>query len=575
MRKILLFGLLVLILITLPLLTACEGTEPTSTPTPTAATTTPTAAANWWDEFGEPQYGGTIKARVDSLILDLDPYYNWGGQYQWYGDYLWGWDWTLERDIWPYKTSFNPDAYWEGCMVDTWELRDAQTLIVHLRHGVTWQDKPPVNGREFTAHDVEYGYDRIMGTGSFTEPCPLYAGRLGLWEKVTALDDYTVEFKFTYASAQALISVAEMAGQNWLPAREWVEQSDRENWETAVGTGAWILTEYTDGSSATYTKNPNYWGYDERYPENQLPYADELKVLCIPDMSTAVAAMRSGQIDILTGLGWQQAKALASSNPELQQLPMPAGGGGVHLRVDHEPFTDIRVRKALQMSIDRQAIAASHYGGSVDGEPCGVVTPAHKGYDYPYNEWSQELKDEYSYNPDRARELLAEAGFPDGFETNVVMPSVGDMELAEIMKAYFHDIGVEMEIVVMDMAALQAYARARKHDQMYWSGHACGRPMPPQMCIASTYTTDMANYGSVSDPSYDALYETFMNSSDPEEARQLVNDAVKYALEEHWVISVCPTVTYNVTQPDLKGYSGELFGVGGSGWLCARLWKAP
>lgn len=595
MNKKVLLGLLVIVLAALPLFSACKST--TSTPAQTSSTTvetqvttpvqttsvstvSPTTQAEWWDKFGTPQYGGTLTCRIDRLSLGLDPYSgSWGagGQYMYYSDFLWQGDWTLNRNTWDFSTTFTPQEYWVGSLAQSWAWTDPTTLTIHLRKDVYWQDKPPTNGREFTAYDVQEHYDRVMGKGNYTKPSPLYAGRLGLWDTVTALDKYTVQFKFTYPSSQDFLSVTELAGQNCIEAPELVKmQGGFTDWHNAVGTGPWILTDYVDGTSVTFTKNPKYWGYDERYPENRLPYADQLKLVVIPDVATSLAALRSGKIDMVTGVNWQQAQNLAKTNPDLEQAKLPAPGPGPLMRVDKAPFNDIRVREALELAIDRKTIAKTHYGGTVDGTPCGVTSPAEKGWDYPYTEWPQSLKDQYAYNPTKAKELLAEAGYPNGFSTNILAAPTDDLELVQIVQSYFKNIGVDMEIKTMDPVTEMSVVMGKKFDQMYWDGLACGRTFIPQMNISGTNSTDMANFGNVQDPNYDALYQKFLHSTDLAESKQLENEAVKYALEQHWVISICPTVTYTITQPYLKGYSGELVeeGRGSLSWLWARLWAA-
>ena len=74
------------------------------------------------------------------------------------------------------------------------------------------------------------------------------------------------------------------------------EHGDAQDWRNLVGTGPYMLTDWVKDSSVTYTKNPNYWGYDEKFPENRLPYLDEVKSLIIPDSSTLLAALRTGKI---------------------------------------------------------------------------------------------------------------------------------------------------------------------------------------------------------------------------------------------------------------------------------------
>ncbi len=87
-----------------------------------------------------------------------------------------------------------------------------------------------------------------------------------------------------------------------------------QDWKTAVGTGPYILTDWVKGSAITYTKNPNYWGYDEKFPENRLPSIDEVKVLGIPDASTRLTALCTGKIARLSGFTFDEANAIRISN---------------------------------------------------------------------------------------------------------------------------------------------------------------------------------------------------------------------------------------------------------------------
>ena len=110
--------------------------------------------------------------------------------------------------------------------------------------------------------------------------------------------------------------------------------------------------------SATLVKNPNYWGHDERYPQNKLPYVDGVKYLIIPDEAKAIEALRAGKIDIVDQISPVQAQAMQKTNPEILQITHPdANAEAIEPRNDMAPFNDIRVRKAMQMAIDLPSIA--------------------------------------------------------------------------------------------------------------------------------------------------------------------------------------------------------------------------
>ena len=135
---------------------------------------------------------------------------------------------------------------------------------------------------------------------------------------------------------------------------------------------------------ATLVKNPNYWGHDERYPQNQLPYIDTLKILIIPDNAAALEALRTGKIDALDGLLPSQAQAMQKTNPEILQVAYPAGNATtIDPRNDRAPFNDIRVRKAMQMAIDLPTIARTHYGGTCLPYPSTLTSNYQEGVGVP------------------------------------------------------------------------------------------------------------------------------------------------------------------------------------------------
>lgn len=105
-----------------------------------------TMAGKWWDKFGKPKYGGTITFRQPMLELGIDPYiFNAGVNYAY--ETMIHFDWTLDRNIWSFKTTFVPSDYYIGELAESWELTDPRTFTVHLRKGIHWQNKEPVNGR--------------------------------------------------------------------------------------------------------------------------------------------------------------------------------------------------------------------------------------------------------------------------------------------------------------------------------------------------------------------------------------------------------------------------------------------
>jgi len=174
--------------------------------------------------------------------------------------------------------------------------------VVHLRKGVHWQDIPPANGREFTADDVVFHFKRLYGpSGDFSKPSPYHVNVNAFPDliSVTAADRYTIVFQFKTANQASVLwtlynfSLAQCM-ENSDAVQQWGDVSD---WHHAIGTGPFILKDFIPHKSASLVKKPNYWGYDERHPQNKLPYVDGVRYLIIPEETDALELMRAGKLE--------------------------------------------------------------------------------------------------------------------------------------------------------------------------------------------------------------------------------------------------------------------------------------
>ena len=237
-----------------------------------------------------PQYGGTITfaqqgepAGPDTVISGM-----------WAQIYVAGvleklviGDWATPRDEWDFQV-LNVPTNTIGALAESWSQPDPLTYIVKVRQGVHWHNKAPMNGRELTASDIEYNYHRILGLGSgFTERSEFATSFQGVQvESITATDKWTVVFELKELNLVALASILD-GDMAWIYPPEVIkEHGDVTDWRNVVGTGPMMLTDWTEGSSVTWDNNPDYRGYDEKYPENRLPYIDTLKALIMPEVAT-------------------------------------------------------------------------------------------------------------------------------------------------------------------------------------------------------------------------------------------------------------------------------------------------
>jgi peptide/nickel transport system substrate-binding protein len=486
-------------------------------------------------------------------------------------------DLTIPRDTWSYKVAWAPNDYYTGELVESWEWKDPQTLTCHVREGIKWQNKAPVYGREFTAEDVQWHYDRLFGTGNFTKANPYCLGWIPAIKGTTLVDTYTFEINFKNPTPLAnMSSVCEMGSPNQIEPREAVE-AGLTDWKNFTGTGAYMITDYMKGSYLSFTKNPDYWGTDERHPGNKLPYIENVKILVIADVATTLSALRTGKLDLVSSVTWQMAKAVGKTSSELAQYTVPGNGYCLTFRVDQVPFTDVNVRKAMQMAVNFPEIVSGYYGDTSAKDPAGICSAAYIGYCTPFSQWPEELQEEYSYNPEKAKQLLSDAGYPNGFKTNVVASTDQDLQLLQAVKGYLMtNLNVDMEIKSMDQTTYMFYCQAGKHDQMAMDVYT-SETWPPTMMIYNTTSTNPTNFSRNNDPVFDAMYTKLMASQTNDEFKQILNEADQYTLQKHWYLNLPGLNTFTIHQPYLKGLAGEnvAAGMGASPirhWLLDRMW---
>ena len=249
-----------------------------------------------------PEYGGTLMLLWGPQSEGVDPVIN--GHHS--GFFISGVyerlaqaDWAIDRDEFDWSTYAIALFALRGHLAESWDIsEDGLTYTFKIRQGVKWQNKAPMNGRELTAKDIEYNWHRLTALGSgFTEPPARFRSIPNVpFKSITATDDWTVVFKLKQPMLGALNSILDDPYSYILPPEVIEEHGEVTDWRNVVGTGPYMLTEWIDGSSMSWEKNPDYWGYDEKYPENRLPYIDKLKGLFMLDDATRLAALRTGKV---------------------------------------------------------------------------------------------------------------------------------------------------------------------------------------------------------------------------------------------------------------------------------------
>ena len=251
-----------------------------------------------------PEYGGTLTFVAKLEPPGTDPLFGSGASRGPDGvtEKLGMVNWGIDRSEYDIKGAFYffPLSVLKGRLAESWETPDATTMVFNIRQGVHWHDKAPMNGRELTADDVVYNFHRMSGSGSgFTEPPGGYSAIFATlpFASITATDKYTVVMKLERPIVGALSSILTDWAAFIMPPEVIKQHGDVKDWRNLVGSGPFMLTDWVDGSSQTWIKNPDYWGTDEKYPQNRLPYFDGLTGLIMKEDATILAALRSGQLD--------------------------------------------------------------------------------------------------------------------------------------------------------------------------------------------------------------------------------------------------------------------------------------
>lgn len=576
-------SLLVVVSMLSMLVVSCGEEEVTTTPPPTTTPPTTTPAE-------EPQYGGTLVYRagfIDVIANPLDPRSTQFGPWI---EALFMDDMTVDRSEFGFGCNFFPLEYRAGQLAESWEWKegDPLTIIVHLRQGVHWQDKAPTHGREFTSDDVAYTYSKVLGTGEFAgqNPDPFLSALLPSIAEVVATETYTVEFHFKSVNPFTAYEVVNPWMSIPIAPREYyaLTAEQQADWHNVPGIGAFMLTDFVSGTSMTAIANPTYYGVDERYDDNPLPYLDAVKILVIPDMATALSALRTGEIDMLvdarTYPTLADTLALAETNPDIQHFQQAVMAPGIFFHWDQAtgtidaPFDDIRVRKAMQLAVDNALIAETFYQGTVDGIPGGLLSPLAGDWNVPFAEWPAELQAEYSYNLDEAKALMAEAGHADGFDATILTNPDDYPEVLEIVKAQLLEIGIDMTINSVGMMEQRPLVQAGNFETL-WAAITGTTNSSPSDAVQSFYSKKFERIGQgggAVDAAYDAIVERYKAATTEADCKAIFQEADRYWLEQHWAVITFTSWSHQFAQAWVKGYVGERFWSTNTWSYIARVW---
>jgi len=415
----------------------------------------------------------------------------------------------------------------EPDLAESWTQTNDTTYVFKLRKGVRWHNKPPVNGRELTADDIKYTYERFLSiAGNPNKPVLEYV------DKIEAVDKHTVKFTLKEPNAWFLDLLASTS--TWIVAKECVEKfGDLKKVESVVGTGPWMLERWEPNVKLSYVRNPNYY-----FPG--LPYADAVELLIDKDPASRLATWLAGKTDFgpeyQQAVRWLDAPIARQRKPGLQTAEYTwFTSGATGFKLATPPFGDIRVRRALARASNLAEVFESLAFSQGRWTPNPAVPAAFADWSIPIDQLGPEGRKLYEFNTAEAKKLLAEAGLPNGFKTTVEAaatvygPDYDDF--VQITLKNWAAAGIQGDLKQKEYGAFITSTIFGKFDGMFLGLR--GAWADPEAYFYRWYMPGQAlNVWGVNDPKLTEMIRLQRRTFDVPKRKQIVFDIQRYLAEQ-------------------------------------------
>jgi peptide/nickel transport system substrate-binding protein len=453
----------------------------------------------------------------------------------------------------------------ENDLAESWQRTSDTSYVFKLRKGVRWHNKPPVNGRELTAEDVKYTYDRFLNTKGNGNRYLLESV-----EKIETLDKHTVKFTLREPNAWFIDQLASTA--TWIVAQEAVEKfGDLKRPETVVGTGPWMLDRYDPGTRLVYSRHPSYF-------VPGLPYADGVDVTIEQDPATAFAGfVVAGGYDLAPEYGFVVRRIdldLARQKiPGLQTRDYTVMFGGIAwMKLDQEPFKDVRVRRAMGMASNWREMLETNAWSLGHGSPNPAIPAALKDWSIPIDQLPPEGRKLYEHDPEGAKRLLAEAGLPSGFKAPVeTTAGYGPdyMDAVQVWLRNFKTAGIETELKLKEYGAFVSTTIFGKFEKM--AVGLRGGQSDIDSYLRIYIPGEPLNAGGVNDPKLTEMIALAKRTHDVARRRDILFDLQRYVSQQAYYLFNASVGCVGAWKPHVKGYGPNIgHDVGGrlmAAWL--------
>lgn len=546
-------GLSLLIILAMSVMVILPGCAPAATPepepeptkAPEAAPTAPPEATTPPEPEDADRYGGTLYHTSSPNTERFYPPTH-----------------SAEAQMWRLTQVFGSLVSWvvgsvEGevypDLAESWDISDDELeYTFYLREGAKFH-----NGDEITAEDAAFSIEAY-----YADPGLPYASKFDGVEKVEAVDNYTVKITLSAPNPYFLQDFASVRGSAVMPKKVVEEFGDDfgTSPETTVGSGPFMLTEWGD-TQIVYTAFEDF--YDGR------PYLDQVVQKMVPDRTTGVLEFRAGNSDM--EYLYSPAKQEFMQDPNLKPLVhagLRSNTWWWGFCLDVPPFDDVRVRQAVNYAIDNAA----------------VIQTARAGLAIPANQWimtgllgHDDSIQYYEQDLDMVKDLLTEAGYPDGMDITVNVWNIGEsVTEAQVVAAHLQEAGFNAEVVPTDFGTY-----VTEMDEGTYGFYLTGEALDPNtaaMMRRFWHSGSGEAKSGYANPDLDALLDEAVLELDLEKRAELLADAERILLEDAVYVPYMYDQKYIAVQPWVHGLEDVNIATGPGSHYAVRfdkLWLDP
>jgi peptide/nickel transport system substrate-binding protein len=425
-----------------------------------------------------------------------------------------------------------------GVLAESWRSPDAKTIVFKLRQGVQFHD-----GSSFDAQVASWNFLRARDHAK-----SMIKATLRVIDTVRALDKQTLEIKTKDDNAALIRVLAHVNGGLVRMVSKAAFDKNGEEWlqRNPVGTGPFKFRRWITDDRVILDRNPDYWeaGADGK----ALPYLEGLVLRYIPDPTVSLVDMRAGAVHLIEGMALKDIATLRA-DPSLAYVELPWAGQIYFMmgfNTGTSPFNDVRVRQAALYGIDRVGMHKTLGFGVGAPQYYGNWFPSVLGYD------EGVLK--YEYNPDKVRQLLREAGYPDGVSIELkVIAREPENTIGEFVQQMWTGVGIKTKLVSQERLSWIDAVRAKNFQTCFWRGSSIAA-VDPDLLRTVVKCGGPDNWSQFCDPEIDRLMDQGGGTTDAKKRQEIYRTVLSLIQERAYVGS-------GFLAPVVSGYRNEVQGL--------------